>query len=145
MRRRASFLLVLAGLVGALVIAEGAGASTATPGSSQSTARVAGLWTGIDGDGSTMYVAIGRGATPSLFLFDTVAQVCGPGPGWLPGTLTIGGDVLAVTFGQLHCLNGGVFFDPGSTSTWIYDRQTDTIVTDLGFGGTIQVVWHRLV
>ena len=92
-----------------------------------------------------MYLAVGRGSTASLVWFDTAIGICDHGPGYFSGSVTVNGNVLAVTTNGLQCLSGG-FFEGPRTSVWTYDPQTDTITTDVFSGnGTVGSVWHRLM
>lgn len=113
---------------------------------SASVAPVAGLWTGIDaGDGSTMYLAVGQGATPSVLWYDTHTGLC-DGPGWLAGSGVVSEDSLVITWQTgLECVTGGSFGSGGHQTTWTYDPTADTITTDPASGnGTVGSIWHRL-
>lgn len=134
-------LLVVLVLALPLAVAAPSAAATST-----AIAPVAGLWTAIDaGDGSTMYLAVGQGATPSIFWYDTHTGLCA-GPGWFAGSAVLDGDLLVITWQTgLECVSGGSFGSGGQQGTWTYDPATDTITTDPASGnGLIGSVWHRI-
>jgi hypothetical protein len=138
MKRTLAVLVVTLAVVGAAPVA-----ATASTG----VAPVAGLWSGVDvADGSTMYLAIGQGATPTIFLYDTQTRLCA-GPGWLAGSAVLDGNLVVIRWRTgLECVSGGSFGSGGTDLTpWTYDPATDTITTSAADGnGTIGSVFHRL-